>query len=58
MNLIQNVKKKEYRFLLHFVDGREEERAVMAESFHAAVLGLPNFEEVGKYFYELKGGKS
>lgn len=53
--LIQNAVKKTYTFHLHFPDGREDEIDVEAESFHAAVLGLPKFDEVGRYRYELKG---
>lgn len=45
---------KPYRFILHFADGRDEEVTVHAESYHAAIFGLPRFAEVGRYKYEHK----
>lgn len=52
--LIKNVVTKPFHFTLYFTDGRSEEVTVNAESFHAAVFGLPRFAEVGRYRYELK----
>ena len=56
--LMQNVVKKPWHFLLHFADGRTEEKTVEASSFSAAVLALPRFADVGKYRYTLVKGKA
>lgn len=53
--LVTNTIKKPFTFVLHFKDGKPDETVtITADSFNAAVLGLPRFADVGKYKYELK----
>ena len=44
-----NVVKKQWHFEVTYSDGRTEQVTVEAESYNAAIFGLPVFGPKGKY---------
>lgn len=57
--LVTNTVKKKFTFRLTYADdGAVQIITLKADSYHAAVFGLPRFADVGKYKYELVSEES